>query len=100
MKRARRSLQPLAVAVIDLDRLKDINDTGGHAAGDAALQRVAAACTETFRETDLVGRVGGDEFIAVLPDSTLAQAAAACERLLGAVRQSPLMAQDFWIDLE
>lgn len=99
VKRARRSLQPLAVAVIDLDRLKDINDTGGHAAGDAALQRVAAACTETFRETDLVGRVGGDEFIAVLPDSTLAQAAAACERLLGAVRQSPLMAQDFWIDL-
>jgi diguanylate cyclase (GGDEF)-like protein len=56
-----------ALILADLDHFKAINDKYGHAAGDAALQAFAAACTESVRSTDLVGRYGGEEFILLLP---------------------------------
>jgi len=59
---ARRSKQPLLVAFADLDDLKVINDTLGHAQGDAALRDVAAILRRTFRESDLIARIGGDEY--------------------------------------
>lgn len=86
VSRAVRTGRPLSVAVVDLDRLKLMNDSHGHAAGDEALRRVARACHASFREVDLAARVGGDEFAVLLPDSTLAQAKAALERLLDALR--------------
>ncbi|MBP1234023.1 diguanylate cyclase (GGDEF)-like protein [Arthrobacter sp. PvP102] len=60
-----RALGTLVLA--DLDHFKAVNDTYGHAAGDAALQSFASACNETVRSTDLVGRYGGEEFIFLLP---------------------------------
>jgi diguanylate cyclase (GGDEF)-like protein len=66
--RGRRHNQLLAVMGLDLDRFKSINDTLGHATGDALLAEVAARLRENVRETDLVGRLGGDEFAIVAED--------------------------------
>lgn len=65
---ARRNARTLGVVFIDLDALKSINDTQGHAAGDRALQAAARRLTASVRESDTVGRLGGDEFLAILPD--------------------------------
>jgi diguanylate cyclase (GGDEF)-like protein len=83
---ARRTKRPLAVGIIDLDRFKSINDTHGHASGDEVLARVARVLGETLRRTDIVGRWGGEELVAVMPDTDLASARLALERCLVATR--------------
>ena len=65
-----RSGEPLMLVAVDLDRLKQINDQWGHAAGDRALQLVARALADTFRDSDVIGRMGGDEFLCLLPNAT------------------------------
>jgi diguanylate cyclase (GGDEF)-like protein len=67
-KRASRVGGPVAVLSIDLDGFKQINDTHGHPVGDAALRQAAKFLLGALRETDVVGRWGGDEFLAVMPD--------------------------------
>lgn len=69
LARARRYGRNLSLVMFDLDRFKDINDTFGHAAGDDVLKRVACACKQNLRETDILGRFGGDEFVILLPES-------------------------------
>ncbi|HUY64714.1 MAG TPA: diguanylate cyclase [Acidimicrobiales bacterium] len=64
---ARRSGSPLSIVAIDLDGLKQINDTQGHGAGDKALAGMAASLRAALRDTDQVFRIGGDEFVALLP---------------------------------
>lgn len=64
----------LALAFIDLNGLKAINDTQGHAGGNAFLKKAADILTQTSRETDTVARLGGDEFVVLLPQSTIEQA--------------------------
>jgi len=71
----------LALAVLDLDGFKELNDRLGHAAGDRALVEVARACEETLRRGDLVARLGGDELAVLLPDTTLAMAEGVAARL-------------------
>ncbi len=66
----RRSAEPLMLVAVDLDHLKVINDTWGHAAGDRALLIVATALASTFRTSDVIGRMGGDEFLCLLPNAT------------------------------
>lgn len=82
---ARRRKQPIAVALLDLDFFKDVNDTYGHAVGDIVLKEVARRITSTLREEQIVGRLGGEEFVALLPDTTPAQALIAIERVRKAV---------------
>jgi diguanylate cyclase (GGDEF)-like protein len=72
---------PLAVAYLDVDGFKEVNDTGGHAAGDRLLQDVAGALCVLLRRTDGVGRLGGDEFVVLLPATDAAGAQVAGERL-------------------
>ncbi|MHB8724058.1 MAG: sensor domain-containing protein [Casimicrobiaceae bacterium] len=67
LAQARREGWSVAVMFIDLDRFKTINDSFGHATGDAVLREMAARLTESLRESDTVSRVGGDEFVLVLP---------------------------------
>jgi diguanylate cyclase (GGDEF)-like protein/PAS domain S-box-containing protein len=69
--RAQRYQRGLAMLMLDIDHFKEVNDTYGHATGDQVLRTVASRCRESLREIDLVGRYGGEEFIALLPETTL-----------------------------
>jgi diguanylate cyclase (GGDEF)-like protein len=68
--RAKRTGEPLTLAFVDVDGLKAVNDTQGHAVGDALLRNVVTALRSGLRETDLIVRCGGDEFLCVLPGAT------------------------------
>lgn len=78
---------PFCVCFIDVDHFKQINDTLGHAVGDAVLQRLSASFVEQLRRIDEVGRYGGDEFLAILPDTTREQAHVTCERVRARVSE-------------
>lgn len=82
---ARRSELPLSVLLFDLDRFKRINDTLGHAAGDEVLRAVSAACSGVVRAVDHVARLGGEEFLIVLPDTPLEGAVQLHARIRGAL---------------
>ena len=79
----RNRMAPVSVLVFDLDHFKAVNDRSGHATGDAMLQLFAKVARETLRATDIIGRLGGEEFVALLP-STAAEAAIAAERVRAA----------------
>lgn len=81
LARAKRSGQPIAVVYVDLDDLKQRNDTAGHAAGDRLLAAFAESARLSFRSTDLIARLGGDEFCLLLPDADLDAASTAIARL-------------------
>jgi len=74
LQRARRTGRPLSVMMFDVDRLKKINDSHGHLAGDAVLAAVARQCVSILRASDIKCRWGGDEFLIVLPDTPLSGA--------------------------
>jgi diguanylate cyclase (GGDEF)-like protein len=79
--RANRTRSPVAVAMVDIDHFKQVNDTYGHLAGDAVLAGVAAALSGGLREYDLAGRFGGEEFTLLLPDTDANEAMRVAERL-------------------
>ena len=78
---ARRCGRPIALMLLDVDRLKRLNDRAGHAAGDRALGRVADALRTSCRGADLAARWGGDEFVLLMPATTAAQALTVAERV-------------------
>ncbi|HWA36580.1 MAG TPA: GGDEF domain-containing protein [Burkholderiales bacterium] len=82
---AMRSGQPFCVALLDLDHFKAVNDTHGHRAGDEALQAFVQTVRATMRETDILGRYGGEEFLMILTDTTLEGGPGATERVCRAV---------------
>jgi diguanylate cyclase (GGDEF)-like protein len=84
--RSARAARPLALMLIDLDNFKAINDSGGHHAGDLALQLVAERARCTLRSVDCVARLGGDEFAVLLPDTGLGSAAGVGDKLQAVVR--------------
>jgi diguanylate cyclase (GGDEF)-like protein len=78
---AKRRGSPLAVLAVDLDNFKPINDTYGHSAGDAVLRELADVMRTTVRDTDAIARVGGDEFVVLLPDTGWQGAITLAERM-------------------
>ena len=78
----------LSVAFLDFDGLKQINDGGGHAAGDAALIHLAKSAQAVLRPTDLLSRVGGDEFVLLLPDTDYDEATAVVRRIQGRLAEA------------
>jgi diguanylate cyclase (GGDEF)-like protein/PAS domain S-box-containing protein len=81
LKRAVRLNHPLAIAIIDIDHFKTVNDIYGHAAGDQALLTIAKICQKNIREIDVFARMGGDEFALLLPETKHDQAYAIVERI-------------------
>jgi len=81
IERARRYQRDLSLIMLDLDHFKSINDTQGHAAGDMVLRQLARILVVTMREGDLIGRVGGEEFAILLPETALEGASATAERI-------------------
>jgi diguanylate cyclase (GGDEF)-like protein len=88
--RANRTGETFALAVIDLDRFKAVNDTYGHAAGDALLVAIARALVDATRADDIVGRQGGDEFVVVLADVDVTEAVTVIERCRQAIAATAL----------
>ncbi len=81
LKKYERYSEPFSVMLIDADHFKRINDQFGHRAGDAALRAIADACNRSVRNTDVVGRFGGEEFIILLPHTRATEAAIVAERI-------------------
>jgi diguanylate cyclase (GGDEF)-like protein len=82
--RARRSGNPLAVAMLDVDHFKVVNDRHGHQVGDEVLRQLARALENAARRESLIARYGGEEFVVLLPDATSADAVIAAERMRAA----------------
>jgi diguanylate cyclase (GGDEF)-like protein len=85
MVRTRFARQPAALLIFDLDRFKNINDNIGHGAGDSVLTAFCQLATSLLRPTDLFGRIGGEEFASLLPDTAREDALWLAERLRSAV---------------
>ena len=77
--------KPLSVLMLDIDDFKQVNDSFDHAAGDETLQKVAQHCRALIRDTDTIGRYGGEEFVIVLPDTDAENAWAVADRLRNGV---------------
>ena len=80
--KSRHLNRPAAVIAVDLDRFKAVNDTGGHAAGDAILRQVAETCRSAVRHSDTVARLGGDEFAVILENCGASNAEQIARQLL------------------
>lgn len=90
---ARRYDRALAVVVADIDHFKQVNDTHGHATGDAVIRAVATRLQTAARDTDLVARFGGEEFVVLLMESDVTAAVSYAERARGLIAASPVQAE-------
>ena len=85
VSRHQRFARGLAIILLDIDNFKEYNDTYGHPAGDKALQQVATCLSQGARSSDMVARIGGDEFAMVLPETDVSGALEAIERIRAAI---------------
>ncbi len=92
--RAKRYRSELSLILCDIDNFKDINDTYGHDMGDRVLQMVSATLKTILRKTDIAGRYGGDEFMLILPETSLAGAESLADKVLSEVRNTDLCLPD------
>ena len=92
VERASRFTRPLSLLMLDLDHFKQVNDTQGHAFGDAVLREFARRLSGCLREVDVVARYGGEEFVVVLPETAAEGACAVAARVVDAVRREPFRA--------
>ena len=88
-KRAERYKRPFAVVMIDVDNFKTVNDSYGHLVGDNVLKNLAALLSQTLRETDIIGRWGGDEFLVILPETGQEEAQIVLEKLYNSIVHAP-----------
>jgi len=86
LTRSKRHKRPLSVVFVDLDRFKDVNDQHGHREGDEVIKQVAQLLRSKTRSDDLFGRLGGDEFFAILPETNIKEAITIAERLCQSLR--------------
>lgn len=93
MGRGRRYHQPVSLLMMDLDHFKSVNDTYGHCVGDEALKHVVAVCRKELRMADTMGRVGGEEFAVLLPQTDLRRSLEVAERIRAAVQESSFAVQ-------
>lgn len=91
LSRAERYGRRLSMAILDLDHFKKVNDTYGHQAGDKVLISFAAVLRQALRETDLIGRYGGEEFIILLPETPIPEAKKVISRILKNCRKERVM---------
>lgn len=92
--RARRYTRPLTVVMIDIDHFKTINDHYGHATGDEVLRQTAEICQRSLRGTDFMGRVGGEEFVLLLPDTEHNSACHVAERMRTQLYETPIVVEN------
>jgi len=91
VRRARRFARDMTVMMIDIDHFKPINDTYGHAAGDQIIQGVVKRSLESLRQSDSIGRIGGEEFAVVLPETALSAAYDVADRLRAHIEEKPII---------
>jgi diguanylate cyclase (GGDEF)-like protein len=89
LRPSRRRGRPLAVLMVDVDYFKQVNDAHGHAVGDEVLRHLGALMAASVRSHDKVGRLGGEEFLVVLPDASIEQLRAVAERIRHATEATP-----------
>jgi diguanylate cyclase (GGDEF)-like protein len=92
-KRASRSGRPFSVVLIDLDKFKEVNDTFGHMEGDLVLARVGRLLEQKCRQSNVVARYGGDEFVILMPETSIEQAQILAERLRLWVATDPMLSE-------
>ena len=92
-KRASRSGRPFSVVLIDLDKFKEVNDTMGHFEGDLVLARVGRLLEQKSRQSNVVARYGGDEFIVLMPETGAEQAQVLAERLRQWLASDPMLSE-------
>src|SRR5690348_14262483 len=90
-KRSTRANRPFALVLMDLDRFKFVNDFYGHLEGDVMLQRVGHILEENCRRSDVVARYGGDEFVILMPETTIEQARQLANKLRGWIAADPVL---------
>jgi diguanylate cyclase (GGDEF)-like protein/PAS domain S-box-containing protein len=95
---ARGRDHPMSVAVLDLDHLKKINDTHGHAVGDAVITRIARVISKNIRQNDAAGRLGGDEFVILFDGAGPEIAEGACQRIRDELSDSAIRLDDAIVD--
>jgi diguanylate cyclase (GGDEF)-like protein/PAS domain S-box-containing protein len=99
ISRSKRTSSPLSLLIIDVDLFKRINDQFGHSTGDRALERLAKIMSEGVRSSDLVARIGGEEFAIMLPDTSINDAFKLAETIKAAVNSEPIRLTDIQLSL-
>lgn len=97
--RSQRYNRPLSVMMVDIDHFKKINDEYGHQSGDNVLEIFSEAMQEEIRSTDFIGRIGGEEFALLLPDTTIKEASYLAERVRARITKYPYLAGDMLIEV-
>jgi diguanylate cyclase (GGDEF)-like protein len=98
MERCRREGAPVSVMMFDLDRFKAVNDTYGHAVGDAVIRKFSEVAAAALRPNDALGRLGGEEFAVAMPGSSIEAAAVRADRICASFAESCRRIGDHWIN--
>ena len=94
MERSKRYNRPVSLIMLDADKFKNVNDTYGHDAGDTVLVNIAETTRSTLRETDTIARIGGEEFVVLMPETEEGMAMQAAERLRAAIENQEVVSAD------
>lgn len=94
LKRFLRTERSLSILMLDIDYFKRINDNYGHSVGDSALKHFTDVCKHTLRTTDIIGRVGGEEFVIIMPDTDVDESYTVAERIRINISERPFFSGD------